>query len=166
MQSCIKLFIGLSCIVSLTLAGCGGAKYPTVSGKVTAAGEPVPNVRVTFAPKAVGDNNTPGPYSIGTTDQNGVYELTTRYKEPGAVVGPHKISFEWANRDFDEMKTLRRDLKNAEGDEAKRAEIQEQIKELRQTRKSLPKVDIDKIESFTVPAEGADNADFEIGTGS
>ena len=163
MQSCAKLFIGLSCIACLILTGCGSTKYPAVSGKITAEGEPVANVRVSFSPKAVGQNNTPGPYSIGTTDENGVYTLTTRYKEPGAVVGPHNVSFEWANRDFDEMKTLRRELANAKGDEAKEAKIRKDIRALKQKRRSLPKVDIDQVDTFSVTAEGTDAADFEIG---
>ena len=96
MQNSTKLFIGLQTVVSLTAMGCGGEKYPAVSGKVTAAGAPVPSIRVTFAPQAARDNHRPEPFSTGTTDQSGVYTLTTRYGDSGAVVGPHQISFEWA----------------------------------------------------------------------
>ena len=163
MQNSTKLFIGLLSIVSLTAMGCGQGKHPTVSGKVTAAGEPVAGVRVTFAPKAVGDNHTPGPYSTGVTDESGVYTLTTRYGEPGAVIAPHQVSFEWAKMEFDAMMMLRKELANAKGDEAKTAEIKKQIEELSQLKKSLPKVNIHQVDSFTVSAEGTDSANFEIG---
>lgn len=117
-------------------------------------------------PKAVGNNHSPGPFSTGVTDENGVFTLTTRYKDPGAVVGPHQISFEWANMDFDAMGTLREDLANAKDDQAKTAEIKKEIDELKQRRKNLPKVNIHQVDQFTVPEAGTDAANFEIGRDS
>ena len=166
MQNSTALFIGLISIISLTLSGCGADQYPAVSGTITAAGKPVPNIRVTFAPQAVGNNITPGPFSTGVTDETGVFKLTTRYQEPGAVAGPHQISFEWANMDFDAMSSLRQELREAKGDETKTAKLEAEIAALKQKRKSLPKVNIHKVDSYTVPADGTDGANFDIGKNS
>ena len=165
MQKSTTPFLVLLSVVSLTMLGCGADKFPVVSGKITAAGAPVPSVRVTFAPQAVGNNHSPGPLSTGVTDKNGVFTLTTRYGDSGAVAGPHQVTFEWANMEFDAMSSLREELANAKVDSAKQAEVQAEIDELKKKRKSLPKVNIHQVDSFTVPADGTDAANFDIGRG-
>ena len=70
-----------------------------VSGVVTIDGEPVSGVRVIYWPEPVEGNNSPGPYSSGTTDANGRYELEGRRGGKGAMVWKHKISFEYDDVD-------------------------------------------------------------------
>lgn len=51
MQISSKLHATLLCLVALTVLGCGGSRYPSVSGKATGDGVPLPGVLVTFAPE-------------------------------------------------------------------------------------------------------------------
>lgn len=83
------------------LLGCGGGDYSVVpaSGTVTMDGNPAAGVRVIFSPLAVGDNHSPGPYSIAVTDGNGGFALETRYGNSGAIVGPHRASFYYVGGD-------------------------------------------------------------------
>ena len=163
MKNIAKLFVVLLGVTSFTSMGCGGGKYPAVSGKVTANGEPVANVRVVFTPSASGDNHTPGPWSKGVSDENGIFSLKTRYGELGAVAGPHKVGFEWADIDFDSLSGLKRQLAEAKGDDARRADVKKMIGELKQKMKSRPKIDFLKVVAIDIPKEGTDSANFEIG---
>ena len=163
MKNITKLFVVLLGIIALSSMGCSGGKYPAVSGKITANGEPVANVLVVFTPVAVGDNHTPGPWSRGVSDENGIYSLKTRYDELGAVVGPHQVGFEWADIDFDAMSSLKRQRADAKGDAAQTADIKKKINDLRQEIKSRPKLDFLKVVAFEVPQNGTDSATFEIG---
>ena len=158
-----KLFFILVAVTSLTAIGCSGGDYVSVSGKVTNNGDPVPNVRVVFTPDAVGENHVPGPYSSGETDENGTFTLRTRYDEAGAVVGPHRVGFEWADIDFDAMSGLKDELGMDEGDPTETAAIQKRIEELKQKLKSRPKVNLNEVIEFEVPKGGTETADFEIG---
>ena len=163
MKNIAKLFVVLLGVTSFTTMGCGGGKYPAVSGKVTADGKPVANVRVVFTPTASGNNHTPGPWSKGVSDENGIYSLKTRYGESGAVAGPHKVGFEWNDIDFDSLSGLKRQLAEAKGDDARTADIKEMIGELKQKIKSRPKIDFLKVVAINIPKEGTDSANFEIG---
>jgi len=163
MKDITKVFVTLLVATSLTAIGCGGGKYAAVSGKVTANGEPVPMVRLVFAPQVVGENHTPGPYSKGVTDENGNYTLTTRYDEPGAVPGPHKVGFEWADIEFDTMSTLQEQLAEVKGDAVKTAAVQKSIDEVKQKMQSRPKVNFGMVFEIEIPKEGTTSADFEIG---
>ena len=81
-------------IACSALVGCGsGSEFPLaeVSGKVTLNGNPVP--------KSDGKNPNSGPYSVGVTDANGIYHLETRYGNPGAVVGTHRVVLEMVGVD-------------------------------------------------------------------
>ena len=87
--------VALGCTL---LAGCGKGSYKTVqvSGKVTLDGNPVPNLIVSFQPVATDKNPNPGPASVGTTNDQGEYELTLiNPQKPGkgAVVGKQKVRF-------------------------------------------------------------------------
>lgn len=77
----------LSCAALATLIGCGRGDYPEiarVSGTVTHAGKPVPNLAVNFMPEE-------GRPSWGITDASGKYSLTYDEDYEGAKVGRHKI---------------------------------------------------------------------------
>jgi hypothetical protein len=74
--------------------GCGqaAAKIVPVSGVVTLNGKPLANATVTFAPVAPeGEINAAGDSSIGKTNANGEYTLTTSRGAPGAVVAKHRV---------------------------------------------------------------------------
>jgi hypothetical protein len=68
-------------------AGCsGGPTFAEVSGTLKAGGKPLDHVQVEFWPEVS------GPRSIGVTDKDGRFTLTSDDgKHPGAVVGPHKV---------------------------------------------------------------------------
>ena len=145
----------------LAAIGCDGGKYPTVSGTVTADGQPVAMVRVVFMPMAVGDNHTPGPWSKGVSDETGHYTLRTRYGEPGAVAGPHKVGFLWDDIDFDEISELRAESKSGQGVKAQSAKTR--LEEIKQKMASRPKLKEYENLTFEVSKEGAANADFDVG---
>jgi hypothetical protein len=79
-------------VVAVLTAGCESKPYglAPVSGIVTLDGKPLPRAGISFQPQG-GSNPTPGPGSVGTTDENGRYELKTIRDEPGAVPGPHRV---------------------------------------------------------------------------
>lgn len=81
----------------LALIGCGKGAYKVapVSGKITLDGQPLANVNVVFQPSGTKSSATPGPGSAATTDAQGQYTLRTMEEpsQPGAVVGPHVVSF-------------------------------------------------------------------------
>jgi hypothetical protein len=75
------------------LAGCGGSiELGQVDGKVTAGGQPLANVLVTFIPDVNGE--TGRIRSMGMTDAEGYYRLQTEKQQPGAVVGKHRVTVE------------------------------------------------------------------------
>jgi hypothetical protein len=64
------------------LAGCGGSDRPTMAetvGTVTYKSKPLPKANVVFMPAS-------GPAAYGSTDENGVFALSTQ-GDPGAMVG-------------------------------------------------------------------------------
>src|SRR5437879_1216622 len=71
----------------LSAAGCsGGPAFAPVTGTVTAGGKPLENVQVEFWPQVS------GPRSLGVTDKNGRFTLTSdNGEQPGAVIGSHKV---------------------------------------------------------------------------
>lgn len=76
----------------LGLLGCGGGpKIVSVSGVVTLDGKPYPNAIVSFQPVGTKDNPNPGRGSSGLTDASGKYTLTYDGRQPGALVGKHRI---------------------------------------------------------------------------
>lgn len=71
----------------LAAAGCsGGPTFAEVTGTLRAGEKPLENVQVEFWPEVS------GPRSIGVTDKDGRFTLTSDDgKHPGAVVGSHKV---------------------------------------------------------------------------
>jgi hypothetical protein len=74
-------------ILLVVLAGgCGrGPALAPVEGTVRMNGQPLANVQVEFWPESNGARST------GLTDKGGRYQLTYNGKQPGAVVGPHRV---------------------------------------------------------------------------
>jgi hypothetical protein len=85
----------LAGVVLLALPGCGSPKhdFAEVEGKVTLNGKPLEGVVVTFYPDSDGAEQLP--YAKGTTDASGVYALTSRTAQPGALVGKHRVVVSW-----------------------------------------------------------------------
>lgn len=86
------------------VAGCAdnGPALGTVSGTVTMDGKPLPNAIVSFVPEAGGRA------SVGTTDENGNYNLGF-IDRMGALVGKHKVSItsvvQGDDMDFSEIRS-------------------------------------------------------------
>jgi hypothetical protein len=76
----------------LLAPGCANQKFAPVSGKVTLNGKPLANATVSFNPIPPDGSIESGPSSVGITDQNGAYTLRVTLKQPGAVVGKHRVS--------------------------------------------------------------------------
>jgi hypothetical protein len=78
---------GLFLIVAISIAGatgCWRSEMGTVTGTVTQAGLPVRDAEVTFL--------TSGrPTSVGTTDAEGRFTLSTRRLNDGAYAGQHVV---------------------------------------------------------------------------
>jgi len=122
-------------VVCAMLAGCGGPGYKLVpvSGKVTLNGEPVPEAHVSFEPRAVG----PGCYA--RTDAEGRFTLQSVLDDkPGAVPGTHVVRITTARA-------------SDPSDDA--AEMVGEV---------APQRFLDGSESFEVPPEGTDRADFDL----
>ena len=81
-------------LLVVLVAGCGGGEFQisSVSGTVTFDDQPLAGAEVIFAPIMVGDAINVGPASIGTTDAEGRYSLTTIRGQHGAVVTKHQVS--------------------------------------------------------------------------
>lgn len=81
--------IGIVLLVVGAAAGCNGEtghdKTAPVSGRVTYAGEPVPQGQIMFYPA---DGRR---MAIGVIDASGNYELTTFDPQDGAVLGKHTV---------------------------------------------------------------------------
>ncbi|MEX2173005.1 MAG: hypothetical protein WD872_01500 [Pirellulaceae bacterium] len=76
------------CLLGGLLSGCTEASSGTVdvTGKVTKGGQPVSGAAVTFVPTAAG-----GKAAAGTTDEAGIYKLTTFVNGDGAMPGSYKV---------------------------------------------------------------------------
>lgn len=125
------------------LAGCNGPEYELapVSGRVTMDGKPLAEVIVRFQPIAErSDQPNPGPGSFGTTDQDGRYRLRTiKPDAEGAVVGTHRV--------YLSSKPPPQDPADD------RAPVFKEI---------IPSKWRDGSQTFTVPAGGTTQADFQL----
>ncbi len=69
----------------VVLIGCG-SDLPTVKGKVTLDGKPLPNAFIEFTPQVAG-----GSTSYGRTDASGNYDMMFSLKKRGAVPGENVV---------------------------------------------------------------------------
>lgn len=85
--------IAVALLGAVVLGGCG-SRVPLgqVSGVVRAGGKPLSGVLVTFLPQGTGPEASLA--SMGTTDEQGHYELRTQERKAGAVVGQHLVIVE------------------------------------------------------------------------
>jgi hypothetical protein len=137
--------LGLALLGVLGCAERPAYQLAAVSGWVTLDGRPLAGAYVTFQPRGDRDNSTPGPASVGRTDQDGRFSLTVvdpRHAEgpaaAGAVVGLHRV-------------IIRKSAKEGSGDEG--APYQD----------ALPaRYNRDTTLEFRVPAGGTDQANFPL----
>ena len=161
MSNFSKLTVALFGIVILSISGCGNSSIVPVSGKVTVNGEPVAGIRLVFSPTLVGSQD-PGPWSSGLTNAAGEFTLETRYKDEGAVVGKHTVSFVYDDiGNIDTHKELLREAKQ-EGDQAGMAAAKKDIEDYQARQKTRPKSSGDYTEVFEVPAGGTNEANFDL----
>lgn len=161
MRICNPLTIALF-TATLCFAGCGDSSIAPVSGKVTLDGAPVAGIRLVFSPILSEGKNDPGPWSSGLTNESGDYSLETRYKDEGAVVGQHTVSFVYDDiGNIITYQELLREAKHA-GDQAAMDAAKKDIADYKARQKSRPKAAGDYTEKFDVPAGGTTAANFEL----
>ena len=92
-RSRFPLLCSVAVLILIHCGGCGSEfDVAPVSGVVTLDGQPLQGATVVFAPSGNRENRNPGPFSTGTTDANGKYELILRDGSThGAIVGNHKV---------------------------------------------------------------------------
>lgn len=130
----MRTFSCIFLLLTMFLAGCGGAGYGEVpvSGQVTYDGEPLAHVHLSFQPVAK-DKSGFGPGSFGRTDEEGRFELRTVHPDAaGAVPGEHRVTVSYE-------------------DPSKRP------KDVR-----IPREYVEGEAKFVVPEEGTDNAMIAI----
>lgn len=165
-----SLGVALLVAACLLASGCSNYKLAPVSGRVTYKGEPVEGVDVVFYPKAT-DSPDPGPFSKGTTDANGTYTLVTRDGATGAVVGEHRVAFEYSDgeemMDQESIDQVRAEYEEAVATNdtqslpgAKRRWEQLQ-KKLNKTGR-LPQKYLESAQAVTVPSGGTTDANFDL----
>jgi hypothetical protein len=126
-------------VVIFFAGGCGGSKYPTapVSGTVTMDGKPLANGSLTYQPEGG------GMASHGRTDESGRYTLKSiRDDFDGAVVAKHRVI----------IRTVGKSSTDTSSDRADPTAVD-----------PIPKKYNDATElTMEVPAEGRDDADFDL----
>ena len=131
-------------LLSLALAGCSGPthQFAPVSGKVTWKGQPLAGADVYFAPTGGLDA---GPSSTGKTDKDGRFKLRVDILDrDGAVVGNHVVRVS----KYSEAKGTRPEEADAGSQSAKNV---------------IPyKYNAESKLNFTVPAQGTDQANFDL----
>ncbi|TWU22712.1 DUF4198 domain-containing protein [Bythopirellula polymerisocia] len=124
--------------------GCSNTPYElvSVSGVVTLNGEPLSDATVSFEPNGAGKELV-GPGSMGTTDEQGAYELETYKNESGAVVGFHTVRISTFKSEF-------KDFKNSDDLEIV-------------SKERVPwQYNLNTQLTFEVPTEGTEGANFEL----
>lgn len=145
-----------------SLVGCG-SEFPSVSGVVTFDGKPVSNVRVTFSPQRSGDSVVVGAPSFGMTDENGNYSLKSRNGRIGAVVGTHKVGFDWGDIKAGSVPSLTQAWKALpEKKSSDAVEIKKLLDDIKQKLASRPKLPENVQVTFEVTPDGSSEANFEL----
>ncbi len=144
-----RLFV----ILPVLWAGCGqgdGAAFAPVSGIVTVDGQPMAGVIVTFEPQTTHVRADQRAASVGVTDADGIYVLKAGGDQiNGALIGKHRVRLALSEPKLkDELDPT--------------YDVQEEAKKL-QGFKQLPKRYNAETElTFEVPADGTEEADFEV----
>ena len=97
-----SLFCLFACVgLLITSSGCSSnPATATVTGKVTANGEPVTSGSLTFSPIGGEEGSKP---AIGVVKSDGSYTLSTYAPDDGAVVGSHRVNYiSGSNEDVEE----------------------------------------------------------------
>lgn len=161
------LLILVALTLTIPMIGCGGGKpykLATVSGTVTLDGEPVANAEVYFEPQPVDDNINVGPSSIGTTDSQGKFTLTTRFKEEGAVVGPHKVFIQYAGFDPEAEDAAKAAMQEAKQDKEDEGGAKSDLSAAKKQKK-IPLKYSDEGDGMDATVESGDNNfDFPLNT--
>ncbi len=145
MSNIQKIVPVLVLLTTLMFVGCGAQReyeLAPVSGKVTLDGQPLGSAVVNFQPKTSGDKKL-GPGSVGRTNENGEYQLVTITDEPGAWVGSHKV------------KIYSYSPETPTSSDVDTQPSQERVPDRYNYRTRL---------TFEVPAQGSQQADFELQT--
>lgn len=163
--ACIAVLFVAS--VSLSLVGCGGSDNTIVAvgGIVTLNGNPVSGIEVTFEPLPIKDVMDVGPFSTGVTDADGQYTLETRYGDPGAVVGAHRVYFETVGFDPESADEARSDLQEAKqsGDQDAVEKAQAALKSSKSGTKIPSEFGEEKSTvEYTVSSGGSKTANFDL----
>lgn len=141
----------LTTAFTLAVIGCGGGeKVAPVSGRVLVDGKPMANLVVVFQPLGSQDNPNPGRGSAGLTDADGRFKLTYDNKEPGAIIGKHKVAIFTKLTDEE----LRSDPETGSEDGAVPKNVRREV--------IPPKYNDMTTLTFEVPAGGSDQANFEL----
>ncbi|MDG1873855.1 MAG: carboxypeptidase-like regulatory domain-containing protein [Mariniblastus sp.] len=163
----LNTFIGM--LVLGLIVGCGGENFSSVpvSGTVTMDGKPIAGVAITFYPEATESTSIVGPFSEAVTDSEGKFELKTRYGDPGAVVGQHRISFEYAGVDPEDLAAAESELAEAKAEGGDTAAAQAAVDKQKGATKGKIKIprrysDEQTEVLYTVPPGGADNVEFPL----
>ncbi|MFM7040462.1 MAG: hypothetical protein ACKO2L_22370 [Planctomycetaceae bacterium] len=92
-------------LVTTFLCGCGEARPPLASaaGRVVCSGVALTAGSITFVPIPENNNKTPGKAAKGEITADGSFRLTTWDAFDGAIVGRHRVEFEMAEGDDEEI---------------------------------------------------------------
>jgi hypothetical protein len=125
--------------------GCGGSskKIVPVTGKVTLNGKPLVGASVQFQP--VVPEGAPEEISSGAkTDDNGEFTLNTTTGQPGAQVGPHKVTITLAESPAGPTGDERRPVRGGS------------------TGQPAPEFKVNTTVDFEVPPGGTNAANFDV----
>jgi hypothetical protein len=165
MKNKTSLLIALFATATMSFIGCSdkGYQLAPVSGKITADGNPIANIRVVFAPRTQTGDAVTGPWSSGITNEQGEFTLFTRYDEKGAVVGVNDVSFAYDDMDPDTYEDLLDELAGARNGEDK-AEFERIKKAVAEAKVLLerPAASEELTEEFEVTSGGSSEANFDI----
>jgi hypothetical protein len=133
---------------AVVAAGCGFSSKPyataPVSGRITLDGKPLAGARVIFFP--IHDPQAgalSGPEAYGITDAGGRYTLTTAFGDPGATVGPTRVT----------VSTVKYEQSQTDPESIKVA-VTERIPKKYFTERGMLK--------FEVTPKGSPSADFDL----
>jgi hypothetical protein len=163
--------IVIRAVFCFCISGCGSSenfKLAPVSGRIQVDGKPTEGLRISFEPMGGADKPYPGPESIGISDKDGQFSVSTfsERQRSGAVVGKCRVRI-WSLPADQKGK----DVSDDRGENYDPvAEIKALKSQLRKSTKSkvaptlvIPlKYNDETTLSFDVPEKGSDSANFDI----